>query len=125
MTLTIEQSDAEILSNFNNMEEGQEYVLNNFWLNETNRVRKENGWSQFKKDDYQLVRRGHKLFINGVERFDFTGKSNLALSLALSFAPLALAFALQNNGLEKLNTATSCEGKVVEIDGRKYKLTSV
>jgi hypothetical protein len=134
MTITVEQSDAEILDNFHAMEEGQEYVLNSFWISEANRLRKKNNFSPIKKDDYKFVRRGQKLFINGVEQFDFTGESNLAFAFALPFTlaftftfalALALAFALQHNGLEKLNAATSCEGKVVEIDGKKYKLTAV
>jgi len=37
---------------------------------------------------------------------------------------LADALALQHSGIEKLNKDT-CEGKVVEIDGKKYKLTAV
>ncbi len=72
--------------------------------------------------------------MNGNEVFDFKDKTNkdktnlafalaLAFSLAFSFS-LAFALALQCNGIEKLNKDT-CEGKVVDIDGRKYKLTAV
>ena len=132
MSITIEQSDAAILATFHGMEEGVEYVLNDFWFKEKNRVRKEYGYSILKdKKEYVLSRKDQKLFVSGKEVFDFKDKTNLAHTLSLTLAlTLALAFAftfalaLQNNGLEKLKTE-SCDGKVVEIDGKKYKLTAV
>ena len=139
MSLTIEQTDAAILSTFHLMEEGVDYVLNDFWFAEINRVRKQCNYSTLKnKKEYLLSRKGEKLFVSGKEVFHFKDKTNLALalalalslSLALSFAlafalsfALAFALALQYNGIEKLNQ--SCEGKIVEIDGKKYKLTAV
>ena len=136
MSLTIEQTDAAIRETFSNMEEGVEYVLNDFWFAEANRLRKEYGYSPLKdKREYKFSRKGNQLFLNNAFIFDFDGKSNLALSFSLAFSftfTLALAFAfaftlalaLQHNGLEKLNKDT-CDGKVVEIDGKKYKLTAV
>lgn len=136
MPLTVEQTDAAIRETFSNMEEGVEYVLNDFWFAEANRLRKEYGYSLLKdKREYKFSRKGNQLFLNNAFIFDFDGKSNLALAAVLAL-PLALAlalslalafpfaFALQHNGLEKLNKDT-CEGKVVEIDGKKYKLTLV
>ena len=138
MSLTIEQTDAAILATFHSMEEGVDYVLNDFWFSEMNRVRKEFGYSILKdKREHLLSRKGEKFLLNGKEVFDFKDKTNLALTFTLAFAlavrlavHLALAFAftftfaLQHNGIEKLNKDT-CEGKVVEIDGKKYKLTAV
>lgn len=122
MSLTIEQTDAAIRETFYNMEEGVEYVLNDFCFQETNRLRKEYKYSLLNdKREYKFTRKGDHIFFNGGFIFDFTGKSNLAFTLALA---LALTFALQCNGLEKLNKDT-CDGKVVEIDGKKYKLTAV
>ena len=132
MTLTVEQTDAAILSTFHGMEEGVEYILNDFWFKEMNRVRKEWGYSILKdKKEHVLSRKDQKLFVSGKEAFDFKDKVNLAFAFAfaLPFAR-ALAFALpfaltlQHNGIEKLKTDT-CEGKIVEIDGKKYKLTLV
>jgi hypothetical protein len=138
MTLTIEQTDAAILSTFHSMEEGVDYVLNDHWFSEMNRVRKEYGYPVLKdKKEYLLSRKNQKLFVSGREVFCFKGKTNLAFALAFALA-LALAFAfgftfpfafalnaaLQHNGIEKLKTHT-CEGRVVEIDGKKYKLTAV
>jgi hypothetical protein len=124
MTLTIEQTDAAILSTFHGMEEGVDYVLNDFWFAEMNRHRKECGYSFVKdKKQHLLSRKGEKLLLNGNEAFDFKDKTNFAFALAFSLA-LAFALALQHNGIEKLDKDT-CEGKVVEIDGRKYKLTAV
>ena len=130
MSLTIEQTDAAIRNTFYNMEEGTEYVLNDFWFQETNRLRKEYGYSFLKdKREYKFSRKGDKLFVNNSFVFNFNRKHNLAYALALAFA-LAFAFAfafalsLQHNGFEKLNNG-SCAGKVVEIDGKKYKLTAV
>jgi len=130
MTITIEQSDAAILATFHSMEENIEYVLNNFWFTEMNRVRKEYGYSILEdKKEFVLSRKDQKLFVSGKEVFDFKDKTNLALTFSLALAltltfSLAHAFslALQHNGIEKLNKDT-CEGRVVEIDGRKYKLT--
>jgi hypothetical protein len=136
MTLTIEQTDAAILATFHSMEEGVDYVLNDFWFAEMNRVRKEYDYAPAKhKVEFIFSRKAEKLLLNGDEAFDFKDKTNLALTfapgavddafnfVAVVFA-FALAVALQHNGIEKLNKDT-CEGKVAEIDGRKYKLTAV
>jgi hypothetical protein len=116
MSLVIEQTDAAIRETFYNMEEGVEYVLNDFWFQETNRLRKVHGYSPVKnRQEYKFTRKGDIIFVNNSSVFDFDGKHNLAFAFAL---------ALQHNGLEKLKSDT-CEGKVVEIDGKKYKLTAV
>ena len=128
--ITIEQSDTAIRETFYNMEEGAEYVLNDFWFGEANRVRKEYDYALLEdKREYKFTRKGDELFVNNNPVFNFDGKSNLTLAFALTFAltfafAFALALALQHNGLEKLKSDT-CEGKVVEIDGKKYKLTAV
>jgi hypothetical protein len=106
MSQTIEQTDAAILATFHSMEEGVDYVLNDHWFSEMNRVRKEYGYSILKdKREHLLSRKGEKFLLNGKEVFDFKDKTNLsfsfALALALAFA-LALALALQYNGIEKL-----------------------
>lgn len=136
MSLTIEQSDTAIRETFYNMEEGVEYVLIDHWFGEANRICKEYTYSLFKnKQEWKLSRKGDKLFVNGAYYFDFDGKNSIAFTFATARAdrqPLALTFpiticfsyALQHNGLEKFNKDT-CDGKVVEIDGRKYKLTAV
>jgi hypothetical protein len=134
MSLTIEQTDDAILSTFHSMEEGVDYVLNDFWFSEMNRVRKEYSYATAKhKVNFILSRKGEKFLLNGNEVFDFKDKTNLSFALAFSFAfsfsfsfsfALSFAFALQHDGIEKLNKDT-CEGKVVEIDGKKYKLTAV
>lgn len=126
MSLTVEQTDAAIRETFYNMDEGVDYVLNDFWFQEANRVRKQYGYSIVKqKQDCWFSRKGNRLFLNDSLVFDFDGKHNLAftLSFALSFAR-SFAFVLQHNGFEKLNKDT-CAGKVVEIDGKKYKLIEV
>ena len=130
MTLTIEQqSDAAILNIFHSMEEGAEYVLNDYWFAETNRMRKENCFSQLKyKQECKYVRKGDRLFLNKEKVFDFTGKSGLSLAIGDILYAFTLSFpsvlALEDNGLEKLK-ADACDGKVIEIDGKKYKLTAV
>ena len=137
MSLTIEQTDAAILATFHSMEEGVDYVLNDHWFSEMNRVRKEYDYAPAKhKVEFIFSRKAEKLLLNGDEAFDFKDKTNLAFALTLAFAfnfafnfvavvfAFALAVALQHNGIEKLNKDT-CEGKVAEIDGRKYKLTAV
>jgi hypothetical protein len=126
MSITIEQSDAAILATFHSMEEGVDYVLNDHWFSEMNRVRKEFGYSILKdKREHLLSRKGEKFLLNGKEVFDFKDKTNLALAFALSLSfSLSFALSLQHNGIEKLNKDT-CEGKIVEIDGKRYKLTAV
>jgi hypothetical protein len=128
MSITTEQSDTAIRETFYNMEEGIEYVLNDFWFAETNRLRSEHDYSVLKdKQEWKFSRKGDQLFVKNDLAFDFTGKSNIAFALPFTLA-FALAFSfslvLQCNGLEKLNKDT-CDGKVVEIDGKKYKLTAV
>ena len=130
MSLTVEQTDTAIRNTFYNMEEGVEYVLNDYWFAETNRLRKEYNYSLLKdRQEYKFTRKGDQLFVNNNPVFNFDGKSNLALALTLAFAfafafSLAFTLALQHNGIEKLKSDT-CDGKVVEIDGKKYKLTAV
>ena len=134
MSITIEQSDAAILATFHSMEESFDYVLNDFWFAEMNRIREKYIFSIIEnKEEYIFSRKGEKLFVNGDEAFDFNDKTNITLSFTFTITyssictsialALSLALALQHNGIEKLNTG--CEGKVVEIDGRKYKLTAV
>jgi len=128
MSLAIEQTDAAIRETFYNMEEGVEYVLNDYWFTETNRLRKAYNYSLLKdKQEYKLTRKGDRLFVNNSFVFDFAGKSNLALAFPLTLTlalTFTLAFALQHNEIEKVNNNT-CDGKVVKIDGKKYKLTAV
>lgn len=138
MSLTIEQTDTAIRETFHNMEEGVDYVLNDFWFQETNRLRKEYDYVLLNdKREYKFTRKGDQLFVNNNPVFNFDGKSNLTFALSLAFAlsftftftltftlTLAFTLALQHNGLEKLKSDT-CDGKVVEIDGKKYKLTAV
>lgn len=126
MSLTIEQTDAAIRNTFYNMEEGVEYVLNDFWFQEANRLRKQYNYLPLKdKQEYKVSRKGDLLLLNNSFVFDFDGKNNLSFALALALVNRpGLAFALQHNGIEKPNKDT-CEGKVVEIDGKKYKLTAV
>ena len=129
MSLTIEQTDAAIHATFHSMEEGVEYVLNDYWFEYTNRMRKENCFSQLKhKQECKYVRKGEKLFLNKEKVFDFTGKSGLSLAIEDILYAFTLSFpsvlALEDNGLEKLK-ADACDGKVIEIDGKKYKLTAV
>lgn len=125
MSLTIEQTDAAIRNTFYNMEEGTEYVLNDFWFQEINRVRKVYGYSPVEnRQEYKFTRKGDIIFVNNSFVFDFDGKHNLAFSAFFVADPFAFALSLQHNGIEKLNKDT-CDGKVVEIDGKKYKLTLV
>ena len=136
MSLTTEQTDAAMRETFYNMEEGVEYVLNDFWFQEANRLRKEWTYSLMKnKQEYRFSREGDRLFVNNNFVFDFAGKHNIPLTLTFTYYlasaiafpfpfTLTLAHILQYNGIEKLKPDT-CEGKVVEIDGKKYKLTAV
>ena len=100
MTMSIEQSDAAILSTFHSMEEGVDFVLNDFWFTEINRIRKEYGYSILQdKKEYILSRKDQKLFVSGKEVFDFKDKTNLAFASTFAFATvasltLALALAL-------------------------------
>jgi len=109
MSNTVEQSDAAIRKTFYSMEKGVDYVLDDFWFAEMNGVREEYGYSSIKnKNDYILTRKGEKLFYNGRQVFDFNNKTNLALAFALTLAlddTFAFTFALQYNGIEKLNNS--------------------
>ena len=131
---SVEQSDSAIRQAFYSMKEGVEYLLNDFCFSEANRLRVAYGYYIIKdKQENKFSRKGDELFLNNQSIFDFDGKNSIALTFAAARAdrqpfafPIAICFcfALQHNGFEKLNKDT-CEGKVVEIDGKKYKLTAV
>lgn len=137
MSLTVKQTDVAIVNFFYGMEKDVEYVINDFWFSETNRVRNHYGYDLLKdRSEYLFTRNGDCLFVNGKKVFDFSSdgknfshyKDNITFDLILALRsvalPFTLALPLQYNGIEKLNKDT-CDGKVVEIDGRKYKLTAV
>ena len=127
MTITAEhiaQSDTAILATFNSMEEGVEYVLNDYWFAELNRVRKDQGHPILHdKIDFTFSRKGETLFYShGVKLFDFKGKTNLAFDLALALAgftfssifTFSLSFALEHNGIEKsINTVSDEQAKFI------------
>lgn len=125
--MTKDDLNQAIIATFNAMEEHAEYVLNQETYVEWSNVRKEYGYSAVKKEDYRLKRIGQILHGSGDAGrsyfvvLDFA-KSPPNLAFALSFA-FTFALALSFGGFEKL--AQTCEGKVVEIDGKKYRLTSV
>lgn len=137
--ISIEQSDAAILATFNAMEEGKEYILNDFWFKEIKRKYKELKWAEIKaKNSYIFMRKGQKLFINDKEVFDFVEKTNLAFDLSFAFAfassftftlslafgiALALTLILQYGGIEKQESTTIVEPTSIEINGKKFKLT--
>ena len=128
MTMSTEQSDAAILATFHSMEENIEYVLNDHWFSEMNRVRKQYNYSILKdKKDYLLSRKDQKLFMSGKEVFDLKDKTNLAFTLAFAFAFFALAFtftfalAFQHNGIEKfVADITDNQHPIVSCFPRKF-----
>lgn len=140
MSLTIEQTDAAILKTFYDMEEGAEYILNDFCFDEVNRLRRGYNCPAITnrknfKHKYKFARKGHQLYVNNKFVFDFLyAKRNFAFTLLFAFTfalvviesgvAFAVPFAFQHNELEKLSK-NICDGKVVEIDGKKYKLTAV
>lgn len=104
MTLSIEETDNAILATFHSMEEGQEYILNDFWFSETNGFREKNNCSLLNgRNDYIFSRKGEKLFLNG-QHFDFNNKINLAGSFTLWLQHITCAaLSFVHNGIEKLN----------------------
>jgi hypothetical protein len=126
MQQTIEQTDAAIRETFYNMEEGVEYVLNDFWFKEANRTRGTYDYALLKyKRQLSFSRKGDQLFFNDSFVLDFDGQSNIILVLSfLSTVDVTIGLALQHNGIEKIHKDNR-EGKVVEIDGKKYRLAAV
>ena len=128
--ITTQQSDAAILSTFNEMKEGVEYILTAKALSETNAVRKKYSYSEFKRDSYKFCRKGNKLFCNNAVVLDFD-KTTEGFALALSFvvadeddvAAVAFTFALQSGEIEELNKEDALDGTLLVKDGRTYRLT--
>ena len=131
--ITEEQLCESILETFNNMEEGELYLIENKYFSTMNNQRVKSGYSCLKREDYVFSKRGYWFCLNNKEIFNFHHKQEDTLALALAISlyqgvfnsiiiPLTFSFAI--NKLEKQLKST-CEGKVVEIEGIKYKLTKV
>lgn len=120
--LSVKQTDAAILNTFNLMEEGVEYLIESDYAKEINRISAENKWNTFDRAAYKLVRRGSVLSVSDCWKVDLKGKKNLLFRLHA--LPAWFTFALLHGAVE-VAERKSCDGKVVEIDGKKYKLTAV
>ena len=117
----------QLLVNFLSMNNGETYRPTEEALGRINKAR---GKQSYKPaGNVVFVRNDNSLSVNEkVVIQDMTELSSMedfafAFAFALSFAlSLALSFALGE--LEKIET-DSCDGKVVEIDGKKYQLSLV
>lgn len=123
--ITEKQLVDSINENISSMEEGIEYLCNKEHWDKSNAERSKRGWSQLKREDYTFTRSCGKLKMNNSVICDEKVVDSFAFAFAFSFSfsLLSLAFfALSSMERKHPNT---CEGKVVEIDGKKYQLKLV
>lgn len=117
------------LEALNSMEEGVRYELTPDALEYVNTIRKEHGYNSIKpfsftKDNNRLIfdweENGWENSVIRIDKEDFTLAFALAFPLAFAFA---FTFAFAEGRFQKVSS--SCDGKVVEIEGIKYKLVKV
>lgn len=120
-SFSLEDIENTSWNNFCNMLDGVEYTFTENIRQKYNTEAKKYPYYEPKQNEYQFRRNGSSLFYS----YDF-GKNFLKLEVKKENFALALAA----NEIKKVNEGkdnnkVSCNGKVVEIDGKKYKLTEV
>lgn len=114
-----------IKSTIDNMEEGAEYLIEKEYFDQINIERKKHGHGSLSRKQYTFMRKQEVLYIDHqVVKWDRITLSFAFTLLDIRFNALALAFtfALAFGKLEKMSEEVTCDGKLVEIEGKKYKL---
>ena len=135
MTTNMNITEKQFMDSFHltlsKMEEGVDYLVSQDYWDQMNNERKNNGYGILKREEYPIRIQNKKIFVANREVITIDKCVNInafafALAFAFTFAfAFAFAFAISFNKIEKVNKEVSCEGKIVEIDGKKYKLQSV
>ncbi len=117
--------NKSILEVFNSMKEGVSYTLTDKAFQEFNQIRKKYGYDEVKPFSFQKI--GKELVFNweankwNENRVLMDDLGGLAFALARSFPfTSALPFAFAENQIQEKQV--TCDGKIVEIEGVKYKL---
>lgn len=122
--LTEKQIVDSINENLQNMAEGVPYYFNAGAFANYNESRKKHGYGLLKREDYVFIRTGGNLVVNGKvvcpqvvdSAFVFAFFAfAFAFAFSFAFAPMERVTAYQ--------APDTCDNKVVEIDGKKYRLT--
>jgi hypothetical protein len=129
--VTMNQTDVAIFDSFYSMKEGKEYVLSNFWLNETDSIAGEHGAPPLDPDTHRFTRAGSLLLGNKKQIFDFDGQDNLALRLAYALSALdeyadsafGIVTAFMYGAINKAGDKIASE--VIQVGGKRYKLTPI
>lgn len=123
--ITEQQFVDSINESVASMEEGVEYYLNKSAFDSYSEQRKEWGYWTLKREDFIIMRKDGKFWINGNKASDEKVDSTFAFTFPFAFI-FALIFARALAfGLPERRHPNTCDGKVVEIDGKKYKLKLV
>ena len=119
--------NKSFLEVFNSMESDIPYEFNSKAFENLNVVRKKHNYSQFKPFSFQ--RDKNKLIFNWLENnwsptiVEIDCESpNAYVAFAVSYFAFAFACAVAENQIQKVKKDT-CDGEIVEIKGKKYKLT--
>jgi hypothetical protein len=135
--ITKKELDNRLREVLASMEEGEEYILTQEAWDEYNQIRKDRDWHSldvkdrsiysFKIKDRQFLfdSRYNDVIVEDIATVTgMTMVTGMAMETAMVTAT-AMAMALITNQIEKKNKANSLDGKIAEIDGKKYKLQEV
>jgi hypothetical protein len=118
----------QLKNNLRGLEEAQEYLLTAECMNKINTERAKYSYIHLARDDWTFRVVNGVLFTREKKVIKIDDIESLfSLSFAFSFAfafTFAFAYAFAFADFEKKN-ANTCDGKTVEIDGLKYKLSLV
>ena len=107
--ITEQQFYDSVVETLMSMEEGVEYLVEEEYWNRYNIERKKLEYSYIDRKQYPLKVIQNRLWVGNTNICNVKDCNN----------PFALAF----HKIEKLHKEKTCDGKIVEIDGKKYKLT--
>ena len=135
--ITQEDLDNQLREVLLSMEEGEEYILTQTAWDEYNQFRASYGLPELAEEEHQVF--GFKVLENELF-FDFDCNELILEDISQAKATetvtvmatgmdvaeaAAMAMALLTNQIEKKNKNKSLDGKIAEIDGKKYKLQEV
>lgn len=138
--LTKNQLDESLRAVLASMEEGKEYILTKEAWEDYQKTRESFGWSRlddeyrktysFKVQDNQLLldSRYNHVIIKDISQGEQAAVAAVAVAMTVTWSATAtvIVTALITNRIElKEKSCKSLDGKIAEIDGKKYELKEV
>jgi hypothetical protein len=125
--ITFDQLKEAYQETIDSFEEGEAYSLNPDVLAQYNAERKKLGYSVIADKAWKVRKENGELKFSGDygKYWSVVTKvkvdSTFAFAFTFTFSCVAFALCSKNNWI-KVNEGFGCNGKVVEIEGKKYKL---